>query len=117
MAAAPATDGEAFIAFAPEQIRASTLIGQEVYGADGESIGEVSDLILQDDGSTRAAIVDVGGFLGIGEKPVAVSFDQLQFTQDGDQQQATVALAQADLEALPTYEYPTEDMAVTEPGH
>ena len=116
MAAAPATDDEAFIAFAPEQIRASTLIGQEVFGSDGESIGEVSDLILQDDGETRAAIVDVGGFLGIGEKPVAISFDQLQFAQDGDQQQVTVAYAQADLEGLPTYEYPAEDVAATEPA-
>ena len=53
-----------FVSMGEGQIRASTMLGKEVYGQDDESIGEVADLVLQDDGQTRAAIVDVGGFLG-----------------------------------------------------
>ncbi len=53
------------------------LTGARVYDADGEWIGEVSQLILTDDGRIDAAIVDVGGFLGLGEKPVELSMDDL----------------------------------------
>jgi hypothetical protein len=58
-----------------------------VYGSDDENIGEVSDVILAKDGSKgaiEAVILDVGGFLGIGEKPVAVSFDSLEIMTDED---------------------------------
>ena len=76
-APAPAAGGEGFMSFDPNQIRASSMIGQEVYGPNNESIGEVSDLIVQEDGKTRAALIDVGGFLGIGEKRVSIPFDQI----------------------------------------
>jgi len=73
--------GQGFVSFSPDQVRASTLIGQELYGSENETIGEVSDLVLQSDGKTRAALVDVGGFLGIGEKRVSIPFDQIQMQQ------------------------------------
>jgi sporulation protein YlmC with PRC-barrel domain len=88
-AAAPAADAAApaqapaapppgaFLNFDPNQTRASSMIGQEIYGPNNESIGEVSDLIVQEDGKTRAALIDVGGFLGIGEKRVSIPFDQI----------------------------------------
>lgn len=78
-AAAGAMGG--FMSFSADQVRASSMIGQEIYGSDTESIGEVSDLILQEDGKTRAALIDVGGFLGIGEKRVAIPFDQIEMVQ------------------------------------
>src|SRR5690606_5902339 len=58
-----------------DQISADNLIGTTVYGADDENIGEINDVVLSDDGQIDAVIIDVGGFLGIGEKPVAVGMD------------------------------------------
>jgi hypothetical protein len=59
---------------------ASKLIGTTVVGANNESIGDVNDVLLEPNGQAIAVIVGVGGFLGIGEKDVAVSFSQLEFT-------------------------------------
>ncbi len=71
---------------APDQISANTYIGQSVYNGNNESIGNVNDLILKKDGGIVAAVVGVGGFLGIGEKNVAVPMEKItiaQNTQDG----------------------------------
>ncbi|WP_161142349.1 PRC-barrel domain-containing protein [Propylenella binzhouense] len=66
------------------QIRASDMIGKEVYGQDDRSIGEIADIVLAPDGKTRAAVIDVGGFLGVGEKPITIPFDQLQMQAKAD---------------------------------
>ena len=66
------------------ELKAEELVGTTVYGADDKNIGEISDMVLSQDGKVEAVIIDVGGFLGIGEKPVAVSFDKLAFMADKD---------------------------------
>jgi PRC-barrel domain len=62
----------------PGQIMGSDLRGTRVYGANNESIGDISDLLLDRQGQVVAAIVGVGGFLGIGQKDVAVPFQALE---------------------------------------
>lgn len=109
--AMPAEGG--FVTFSADQVRASTLIGQEVFGPDDQSIGEIADLVLQEDGETRAAIVDVGGFLGVGEKQVAIPFDQIEVSAEGEETRVMVALSQEELEQLPEFQAP-EDIAATE---
>jgi sporulation protein YlmC with PRC-barrel domain len=54
-------------------LRASDLIGLNVYNTNNESIGEIEDLIIDDGDNVRAIVLDVGGFLGIGERRVAVT--------------------------------------------
>jgi hypothetical protein len=54
---------------------------QTVYDPSDNKIGEVSDLLVEKDGKVAVAIVSVGGFLGAGEKDVAVPFDSLKLTQ------------------------------------
>ena len=80
-AQAPAAGGDYLTAQSPEQISANTYIGQAVYNTADESIGKISDLIMEKDGGIAAAVVGVGGFLGIGEKWVAVPFDKISITQ------------------------------------
>jgi sporulation protein YlmC with PRC-barrel domain len=63
----------------PEQIMASELIGTRVVSANNESIGDINDVIVDRNGQVMAAVVGVGGFLGIGEKDVAVPFKSLEF--------------------------------------
>lgn len=68
-----------------DQIRAEDFVGTTVYGADDEHIGEIGDVILNSEGEVDAALVDVGGFLGIGEKEVAIGMDNLSFMADQDE--------------------------------
>jgi sporulation protein YlmC with PRC-barrel domain len=58
--------------------KADDLIGANVVDKDGNSVGEVSDLVVGSDQKVQHVIVDVGGFLGLGEKPVAIQLDQLK---------------------------------------
>ena len=56
-------------------MKAEELVGTTVYGANDENVGGIGDIALTQDGKVDAVIIDVGGFLGVGEKPVAVGFD------------------------------------------
>jgi sporulation protein YlmC with PRC-barrel domain len=66
------------------ELRAEDLVGTTVYGANDENVGEIGDVILTTDSKIDSVIIDVGGFLGIGEKEVAVGMDNLVFMSDGD---------------------------------
>ncbi|MGV8831285.1 MAG: PRC-barrel domain-containing protein [Devosia sp.] len=75
------------------------LIDQPVYsstGDDAEEIGNVSDLIFNKDGQITAVVIGVGGFLGIGEKSVAVDFSNLEFTVAADNTERWVLPTTAD---------------------
>lgn len=63
-------------------MRASKLIGTNVTNAVNESVGELDDIVLGKDGN--AVIVSVGGFLGIGEREVAISPTGLKFARDSN---------------------------------
>ncbi len=75
-------DRSGFTEFDETGLSASDLRGIGVYGINDEQIGTIGDIITNPDGSFDAVIVDVGGFLGIGAKPVAVAFDNLAFSAD-----------------------------------
>lgn len=62
------------------ELTPATLEGATIYGAGDEKVGTVSH--LHGSGASTQVIVDVGGFLGIGAKPVAVGVDQLEFMRD-----------------------------------
>jgi pyruvate/2-oxoglutarate dehydrogenase complex dihydrolipoamide acyltransferase (E2) component len=61
------------------QMLGSRLIGADVWGAENESIGNVDDLLIDENGDVIAIVVGIGGFLGIGTRDVAISTDQLDF--------------------------------------
>ncbi|HUH48482.1 MAG TPA: PRC-barrel domain-containing protein [Mycoplana sp.] len=87
------------------QISANTYIGQSVYNAADESIGSINDLIMEKDGGITAAVIGVGGFLGIGEKWVAVPFDNISISQapdSGDVKLTTTETAES-LQAAPEF--------------
>ncbi|MCB1503175.1 MAG: PRC-barrel domain-containing protein [Bauldia sp.] len=107
---APVTDGtahnETYIPTqASEEDLASSWIGKSVYNESDENLGDINDLLLGEDGKIRAVIVGVGGFLGIGEKDVAVSFDAIKPRADADGD-VTIYLAatQEQLESAPDFE-------------
>ncbi|WP_349358485.1 PRC-barrel domain-containing protein [Stappia sp.] len=64
-------------------LTAENLEDARVYGSTNEWVGDVGDLVITEDGEITHMVVDVGGFLGIGEKPVAMTFDQVDIRRDG----------------------------------
>jgi hypothetical protein len=66
---------------------ATRIIGQPVYdspAADANNLGEINDLVLDQSGNVAAVVIGVGGFLGIGEKQVAVDYSALQWVVAAD---------------------------------
>ncbi|PST26281.1 PRC-barrel domain containing protein [Mesorhizobium plurifarium] len=98
---------------ADNQISANTYIGQSVYNASDESIGEINDLIIEKEGGIAAAIVGVGGFLGIGEKNVAVPFDKITVADqpDSDDIKLTTMETADSLKAAPEFKTKSQLMA------
>jgi sporulation protein YlmC with PRC-barrel domain len=85
-------------------MRAEDLQGKRVYGANNEDIGEISDVLLTQDGKIDAFVVDVGGFLGMGEKEVAIGMQNIDFMQDNDGNIVVFTpFTQAQLEQSPQY--------------
>jgi hypothetical protein len=102
--------------------RASELIGSRVYateaavdannavdkvGDDWDDIGEVNNLIVSRDGSVKAVVIGVGGFLGLGEKNVALRMGELKFLKkagdDADDYFIVVNSNKERLEKAPEY--------------
>lgn len=91
----------------PGQILATGLIGQWVYASaaeDAERVGEVNDVLLSQNGAAEAVVLGVGGFLGIGEKDVAIDFERLSRVEREDGQRwLTASLTKEELEQAPTF--------------
>ncbi len=87
-----------------DAILATELIGKTVYDAGDESLGDVNDIVWTDDGKIEGVIVGVGGFLGIGEKNVAVNYDAINVTTDENGNKKLVLDATSDeLAAAPEF--------------
>lgn len=82
----------------------SDYIGKRVYDGGGNDIGEVNDIILSADGKLAATILGVGGFLGIGEKDVAVPVGAVKIVKDGDNARLQIAATKEQLMAAPGYD-------------
>ena len=62
--------------------RASKVVGLNVYNDNNEKIGSINDLLMDKSGNVKAAVIGVGGFLGMGAHLVAVSFDKMKFSDE-----------------------------------
>ena len=98
---------------AEDQISANTYIGQSVYNAADESIGEINDVIFTKDGSVEAAVVGVGGFLGLGEKNVAVPLDTITVGEvpNSDDLKLTTQETADTLKAAPEFKTKSQKIA------
>jgi sporulation protein YlmC with PRC-barrel domain len=78
---------------------------QSVYDASNSKIGDVRDVLLSADGKVSAVIVGVGGFLGMGEKDVAVPFDAIKHTTRDGRVYLTMNATKDELKAAPGMRY------------
>lgn len=95
---------DGFTDFDEAQLTAEELIGTNVYGTNDEHIGAIGDLALNADGSIDAIVIDFGGFLGIGTKPVAVAYEDLNFLANTNQDRALVLpITRDQMDAAPAF--------------
>ncbi len=78
--------------------------GRTVMNTAGDSVGDINDILIDSSGKVSAVVVGVGGFLGLGEKNVAIAFNSLKFedsTTDG--RMVRVSMSRAELESAPAF--------------
>lgn len=99
---------EGYVAVETDALTAENLTGATVVGPDGEDIAVVGDILLTEDGQIDAMLIDFGGFLGIGEKRVAVTLDNLEFaSNDAGDLLIYSDFTREQLEAQPEYDEAT----------
>lgn len=102
----PIVEREGYLRAEPAELTADRLEGARVYGSNDEDVGEINRLVLNDDGKIEKVVIDVGGFLGIGEHPVAVTFEELEIlrSEDGSDFRVYIDATQENLESQPEYQ-------------
>ncbi|MEL7213568.1 MAG: PRC-barrel domain-containing protein [Pseudomonadota bacterium] len=105
MLEAPEVERDGYTTVQVDDMTTEDLTGARVYGTNDEDVGEIGELLLTDNGKMDRAVIDVGGFLGLGEKSVAVTFDELQIKRSDDGEvRVYIDSTQERLEQQPTYE-------------
>jgi sporulation protein YlmC with PRC-barrel domain len=94
--------------------RMGDLLGAEVVGSNGEAVGEVEDIVISTAATDNLrAVLQVGGLAGIGEKRVALPFEQLQIQRVGDgTPNVQVGMDRESLERQPEFEYDEQTSAL-----
>ena len=96
----------------PDEWLSSDLLGAVVRGAANQSIGEIEDVVIDGAGTVKAVVISVGGFLGMGEKSVAVPMHAIKITRDGDEiEKIVVNYTKEQLEQAPAFQYAARDDA------
>jgi PRC-barrel domain protein len=110
-AAGPADDsaanrppaGEAAATFLDQQ-DVQGILGRQVLSSAGEDMGRVVDIVVDRNGQVRAAVIDFGGFLGVGNRKVAVDWNALHFAPTGSRyDRITLELTRDQVKAAPEY--------------
>jgi len=83
---------------------ADALIGKNVYGRDNDKLGEVDDVILDSNGQAKQLVIGSGGFLGIGEKKVAVEYNAANWDSANNRINLS-AMSRDDVKAMPEFKY------------
>jgi len=83
--------------------RARALIGTDLLGADDRKSGEIDNLLADGSGQVRAAVVEWGGFLGLGQKKAVVPIDNIRLGAT-DSDRARLTMTREQLEQLPAFD-------------
>jgi sporulation protein YlmC with PRC-barrel domain len=81
-----------------------SILGRQVLGSAGENMGRVIDIVVDRNGQVRAAVIDFGGFLGVGSRKIAVDWNALRFSPTGSKyDRITLDLTSDQVKAAPEY--------------
>ncbi len=79
------------------------VLGRDVRSATNEDMGHIVDIVVDSAGEPRAAVIDFGGFLGVGSRKVAVDWNALHFTPGDNPTPVTLDLTKDQVKAAPEY--------------
>ena len=79
------------------------VLGKDVRSAAGEDMGRIVDVVVDSGGGPRAAVIDFGGFLGVGSRKIAVDWNALHFSPGDKPSQVTLDLTKDQVKAAPEY--------------
>ncbi len=82
---------------------ASDLMGTDLKNSDDESVGEIGDLIIDQDGKVVAVVVNVGEYLGMGEKNVTIDWNAVKMSGNADDRDLRVDMTRDELQSAPEY--------------
>jgi hypothetical protein len=88
-----------------------SVLGREVRTRVEEDVGRVIDLLVDNQGRVQAAVIEFGGFLGIGTRKIAVEWSAMRFEGDGKRTRVVVELTRDQLRVSPEYK-PSEPAVV-----
>ncbi len=88
---------------APGEWRGVNYIGQPIVNSSGQKIGDVNDILFDRTGKITTVVIGVGGFLGLGEKRVALPFSAITYSEIDGKRQIMVPLTKEALQAAPEY--------------
>lgn len=83
---------------------ADHLLGKNVYGKDNQKVGEVEDIIIDGNGQATQLVIASGGFLGIGEKQVAIDYSQATWDPNQDRVQLS-GMTVEEIKSMPEFKY------------
>lgn len=86
-----------------DPLMVETVLGREVRSVADENMGRIVDIIVDLSGQVRAAVIDFGGFLGVGSRKIAVDWNILRFGSGEKPAHVVMELTQAQLKAAPEY--------------
>jgi hypothetical protein len=93
-------------------------LGRKVEGEKGEDLGRVVDVLADDGGRVRAAVIEFGGFLGVGNRRIAVDWSLLHFHPGDESKAITLSVSVKTLQSVPEYKssaHPPQALMVPEP--
>ena len=88
------------------------ILGKEVLSAKGEDMGRIGDVLFDEKGEPRAAVIDFGGFLGVGTRKIAVSWSALRFDLGEKKNGIALDLDREQLKAAPEYKSAESDKPI-----
>ncbi len=95
---------------------ATSILGRLVLGPDSKTVGRIVDVLVDDGGQPRAAVIDVGGFMGIGNRRIAVVWRAMHFTADPNGPGSiSVEMTVDQIKATPEYKPAGNPMTVAAP--
>jgi hypothetical protein len=92
-----------------------SVLGKKVQGANGEDLGRVVDVLADAGGHVRVAIIEFGGFLGVGDRRVAVDWSLLRFPPGGQDKSLTLSVSGKRLQSTPEYKNSIHPQALMAP--
>ena len=88
------------------------ILGKDVLSATGEGMGRIVDVLFDEKGEPRAAVIDFGGFLGVGTRKIAIIWNALRFDLGEKKNAIALDLGREQLKAAPEYKYTESDKPI-----